>query len=222
VISTHVVALSSMTLAPLHRFLRSPSLYIHWQRTILGADRLRQICLDDFLKLREGERVLDIGCGPGYILDYMPPVDYVGFDIEPRYIEYARRHYSDRGRFFCERFSQAHVKKFKPFDAIMLLGIIHHLDDVVAEDLFDLLAKCLAPNGRVVTLDPCLTPTQSRVARWVAQADRGGFVRDERAYRRLGGDHFADVEARIVNNICRIPSTELIMRLVRPREPKPI
>jgi SAM-dependent methyltransferase len=87
-----------MTLAPLHNFLRSPSLYVRWQR-ILGAYRLRQICLDDVLKLRAGERVLDIGCGPGYILDYMPKVDYVGFDTEPRYIEYAIEHYADRGRF---------------------------------------------------------------------------------------------------------------------------
>jgi SAM-dependent methyltransferase len=208
-----------MILAPLLGLLRSPSLYIRWQR-ILGAYRLRQICLDDVLKLREGERVLDIGCGPGYILDYMPRVDYVGFDTEPRYIEYAREHYRDRGRFFCEHFAQAHVTKFKPFDAIMLLGIVHHINDAEAEDLFGLLAKCLAPNGRVVTLDPCVTPTQSRVARWVAQADRGGFVRNERAYRRLGADQFADVEGRLVNNICRIPSTELIMRLGRPREPK--
>jgi SAM-dependent methyltransferase len=210
-----------MTLAHLHDFLRSPPVYIRWQR-MLGADRLRQICLDEFLKLRDGERVLDIGCGPGYILDYMPSVDYVGFDTEPRYIEYAKQHYSARGRFFCENFTQAHVAKFKPFDAIMLMGIIHHVDDAVAEDLFGLLAKCVAPHGRVVTLDPCFTPTQSRVARWVAQADRGEFVRDERSYRRLGGDHFADLEAKIVNNVCRIPSTELIMRLGRPHEPKPV
>ena len=60
-----------MILAHLHDLLRSPPVYIRWQR-ILGADRLRQICLDQFLQLREGERVLDIGCGPGYILDYMP------------------------------------------------------------------------------------------------------------------------------------------------------
>jgi SAM-dependent methyltransferase len=210
-----------MTLAPLHRLLRSPALYIRWQR-ILGAYRLRQICLDDFLKLREGERVLDIGCGPGYILDYMPRVDYVGFDTEPRYIEYAKEHYPDRGRFFCEHFAQAHVSKFKPFDAIMLFGIIHHVDDVVAEDLFGLVAKCLTPNGRVVTLDPCFTPAQSRIARWVAQADRGRFVRSEEAYRRLGGDQFADVEARLVSNVCRIPSTELILRLCCPHRSKSI
>ena len=157
-----------MTLASLHGFLRSPQMYIGLQR-ILGADRLRRICLDEFMKLREGERVLDIGCGPGYILDYMPRVEYVGFDTEPRYIEYARARYSDRGRFFCEHFTQAHVTEFPPFDAIMLFGIVHHLEDAVAAELLGLLAQCLAVDGRIVTVDPCFTPNQSRIARFMAE-----------------------------------------------------
>jgi SAM-dependent methyltransferase len=209
------MARSSLMLAPLHRFLRSPLLYIGWQRA-LGADRLRRICLDEFLRLREGERVLDVGCGPGYILNYMPRVDFVGFDTEASYIEYAKRRYRDRGRFFCEQFSQAHVAKFEPFNAIMLFGIIHHLDDVAVESLLGLLSKCLAPKGRVVTLDPCFVPRQSRSSRFVAEADRGRFVREEGAYRTLVAKEFTEVETRIVSNICRIPSTELIMRLGKP------
>jgi SAM-dependent methyltransferase len=208
------------SLAPLHGFLRSPALYIGWQR-ILGADRLRRICLDQFMQLREGERVLDIGCGPGYVLGFMPLVDYVGFDIEPSYIAYAKQHYSHRGRFFCEHFSQAHVAGFAPFDAVMLFGIIHHLDDAFAENLLGLLAQCLAPNGRIVTLDPCFMPGQSRFSRWVAQADRGEFVRDQGGYRRLGAAQFATVETNPVSNVCRLPSTELIMRLCHPRSSKP-
>jgi SAM-dependent methyltransferase len=207
-----------MILAPLHNFLRSPTLYVRWQR-FLGADRLRRICLDQFLKLREGERVLDIGCGPGYILDYMPRVDYIGLDIEPRYIDYARKHYSDRGRFSCEHLAHAHLTKFAPFDAVILFGILHHLDDIAAGDLLGLLTQTLAANGRIVTLDPCFTPGQSRMSRWVAQADRGRFVRDERAYRRLAGGQFAEVEGKLVSNVCRIPSTELIMRIAHPRRP---
>jgi SAM-dependent methyltransferase len=208
-----------MILTALQDVLRSPLVYIRWQQ-VLGAHRLRLICLDGFLKLREGERVLDIGCGPGYILNYMPRVAYIGFDTEPRYIEYARRQYSDRGRFFCEHFARAHLTQFAPFDAVMLFGILHHLDDVVAGNLFSVLADGLAPNGRIVTLDPCFTAGQSRMSRWVAQADRGGFVRDELGYRRLGAEQFAEVEGKLVSNVCRIPSTELIMRIARPRQPK--
>jgi SAM-dependent methyltransferase len=195
-----------------HSLLRLPMLYIALQR-LLGADRVRRICLDQFMKLREGERVLDIGCGPGYILDYMPRVDYVGFDTEPRYIEYANRHYRDRGRFYCEHFVREHVTTFASFDAIMLFGIIHHLDDVAAEELLGLLAKCLTPAGRVVTLDPCFVAGQSRVTRLMAQWDRGGFVRDEDGYRCLVAKHFRGVEMSVVPNIGSLPSIELIMRL---------
>lgn len=202
----------------LHALFRSPRGYIRWQR-ILAADRLRRICLNEFLKLRGGERVLDVGCGPGHILEDMPRVDYVGLDIEPSYILYAKEHYSNRGQFFCEHLTPAHVKRFAPFDAILLLGIIHHLEDSAVENLLGLVAKCLAPHGRVVTLDPCFTASQSCISRWVAQADRGRFVRDEKAYRWLADRQFMGVEASLLRNVCRIPSTELIMRLSQPRVP---
>ena len=134
----------------------------------------------------------------------------MGFDTEPRYIEYAREHYAGRGQFVCEHFAQAHVAKFKPFDAIMLFGIIHHVNDVKAEDLLGLLAKCLAPTGRVVTLDPCFTPLSEHGA-----LDRSGrprrFVRNERL-RRLVAEQFGEVDARL-QHVGPVPSTELIMRL---------
>ncbi len=48
-----------------------------------------------------GDRILDIGCGPGDILDSPPPVDYYGFDLNDAYIRFARRKYSGRGKFYC-------------------------------------------------------------------------------------------------------------------------
>ena len=205
-------AISSMTAALFHGLLRSPLLYIGLQR-ILGADRARRICFDQFVKLGEGERVLDIGCGPGYLLNYMPRVDYFGFDIEPRYIAYAKAHFSGRGQFFCEQFGEVHATKFQPFDAILLFGILHHLDDAVADDLLGALAKCLAPTGRVVTLDPCFVPSQGRTSRLIARWDRGRYVRDREGYRRLVAKHFREVDASLIPNTGRVSSIELIMHL---------
>jgi SAM-dependent methyltransferase len=36
-------------------------------------------------------RVLDIGCCPGYIVEYLRGATYFGFDINPRYIAYAQK-----------------------------------------------------------------------------------------------------------------------------------
>jgi SAM-dependent methyltransferase len=44
-------------------------------------------------------RVLDIGCGPGYMVEYLRGATYFGFDINSRYIAYAKK-YGGRGSFY--------------------------------------------------------------------------------------------------------------------------
>jgi SAM-dependent methyltransferase len=203
-------------LARLQTALGSPAIYIGVQR-LVGSDRLRRICLDSYLKLKPGERVLDIGCGPGYILDFMPDVDFVGFDTDPRYIDYARRKYGRRGRFHCAKFAAEHVRQLGAFDAIMLMGILHHLSDVEARDLLRLLSQGLTKKGRIVALDACFADDQSRIARWMAEHDRGEFVRTPVAYARLFAGLLICREAVVLSNVCRIPSTEIVHVLTLPR-----
>jgi len=179
-----------------------------------GADRLRRLCVD-ILAPREGERILDVGCGPAYILEYMPPVTYHGFDTEQRYIDYARQKYAGKGHFYCEPYTREHAQKLEPFDGVMFMGLLHHLPDDMCHDVLDLVAHSLKPDGRVVTLDPCFVDGQSAIARYVAAHDRGRFVRDEQAYAALVDSHFSGVERKVVHNVGRLPSTEIIMRLTQ-------
>lgn len=188
--------------------------YLAVQR-LFGADRLRRVCVD-ILAPRQGEHILDVGCGPAYILDYMPPITYHGFDTEQRYIDYARQKYADRGHFYCEPYTAEHAKRLEPFDGVMLMGLLHHLSDDMCHEVLDLIARSLKPGGRVVTLDPCFVDGQSAIARYVAAHDRGQFVRDEPSYAGLVERHFSGVERKVVHNVGRLPSTEIIMRLTGP------
>ena len=192
-----------------------PRVYLLIQHA-LGADRLRRLCVDKFVRPKPGERLLDLGCGPGYVLEYLSAVDYVGFDTEARYIDYARERYAGRGGFHCAVFSERHAETLEPFHAVLLFGLLHHLDDGEAGRLLGLLGRCLKPGGRIVTLDPCFTPDQSAIARYVAKSDRGRYVRTADAYDALVRPHFSAVSATVVHNVCRIPSTERIMLLGRP------
>ena len=195
--------------------LSSPVVYIFLQR-LAGADRLRRLCLERYVHLMPGEKVLDIGCGPGYILDFMPAVFFVGFDTERRYIDYARRRYGNRGQFHCTKFTEEHVRRHGPFDAVMLMGVLHHLNDTESRNLLGLLSKCLSEKGRIVALDPCFADNQLRIARWVAEHDRGEFVRTSEGYADLFAGLLTCRESVVVSNICRIPSTEIIHVLTRP------
>src|SRR5690348_9667810 len=57
---------------------------------------IRAVILRD-LRVEEGVRTLDLGCGPGTFSDLFAQDDYWGVDINLRYIEYARQAY--RGNF---------------------------------------------------------------------------------------------------------------------------
>lgn len=203
----------------MERVLGDPRMYLALQR-LLGSDRLRKLCIEK-LDAAKGERVLDLGCGPAYVIDYMPAVDYVGFDTSARYIEYAKRHYAGKGTFYCEMFSRQHVERLGFFDAVLALGLMHHINPDQGLEFLRLVARVLRPGGRVILLDPCLVPEQSWVARFLAQNDRGRFVTDEAGYRRIAQQCFRDVSSTIVQNSGRLPSTEIIMMLRSPITDEP-
>jgi len=87
--------------------LSHPALYQAYQNAggFFGA-RVKAIA--DYLALRPGMRVIDIGCGPGHILRHLPDgIEYTGFDIDEAYIAYARRSFGHLGTFHCRHFDAA-------------------------------------------------------------------------------------------------------------------
>jgi SAM-dependent methyltransferase len=89
--------------------LECPELYLLSQG-ILGGKKARKRCIQEYAYTEAGMRVLDLGCGPGYIIEYLPRVCYHGFDINARYIEYARRKYGELATFSCQNFDRAVTK----------------------------------------------------------------------------------------------------------------
>lgn len=203
-------------LALAKRLLGQPPVYIAMQAVLVG-DRLRDICIEK-LALQPRDRVLDVGCGPAQYLDRLPDVRYHGFDTDPRYIAYARRRWSDRGEFRCEVFTEAHLAELPPVDAVLMLGLLHHLSDEDSRALLRLVAKALAPGGRVVTQDPCFEPSQGRISRWMSANDRGEYVREPAGFTALAREAFADVDGEVVSGVTRIPASYWVMRLASPIE----
>ncbi len=194
----------------LRQLLSVAGIYSSFQRFVGGNVRRRIV--SEFLRPRSGDRLLDIGCGPADILPFVPgDVAYVGFDLSERYIAAARRRYGDRGEFHCQRVSASNIDRFGTFDLVLALGVVHHLDDAEAVQLFELAAAALGPGGRLVTLDGCYVERQSRIARRMLDADRGGFVRWRPEYEALARQAFEDVEVAVVHDMLRIPYTHIVM-----------
>jgi SAM-dependent methyltransferase len=182
-------------------------------RWLVGGESAWKIYLAEYVKPAPGDKILDIGCGPADVLNYLPAVNYTGLDISPEYIDSARKRFGAKGRFLCGDVGLTTIEGEQgTFDLVLATGVIHHLDDAQATKLFDLARLILRPAGRLVTYDGCYIPQQSRIARWLLAKDRGKFVRTREEYLRLAGARFSKVEPQLRHDLLRIPYTHLIMR----------
>jgi SAM-dependent methyltransferase len=159
-------------------------------------------------------RVLDIGCGPAAILEYLPEVEYSGFDISEAYITSARERFGERGHFCCQLLTEEVLSSLPLFDLALGVGLLHHLDDAAAIEFFNLAYMALKPEGRLVTIDPCLEKGQNPIARILIKMDRGQNVRTRPEYDALASRRF-ELRSVIVRHSAWIPYTHCIMECKR-------
>lgn len=190
--------------------------YVTLQK-VVGADRLRYRCIET-AKLEPGDTVLDVGCGPAYYFERLPqPIHYHGFDTEPRYVDWANKKWSGRGAtIHLGIFDDEQAAKLPKVDAVLLLGLLHHLSDDESLQLLELAGGVLAPGGRVVSVDTCFEPSQGRVSRWMSENDRGEFVREPKEFEDLARTAFATVEGYVEREATRIPGSHWMMTSMEP------
>ena len=73
----------------IHNFINTPSVYKIIQFLMSGTLIEKKIIKSRIPKKKL--KVLDIGCGPANVLNYLPKCEYYGYDIDKRSINYAKK-----------------------------------------------------------------------------------------------------------------------------------
>lgn len=198
----------------LKRILSDSLVYERFQ-DFVGAKSVRKWLAVNYWRLQGGEKVVDIGCGPGVVLDYLPgTVRYVGFDISKPYIESARRRYGQRGTFLvgtAEEFVSAPDDRMKGADVVLCNGLLHHLDDVETLHVLELAKQILLPTGRLVCFEPVFLAHQGYFSKWVMSRDRGRNVRTEQGWKNLVGRVFSRFSTSILTGLAKIPYIYIVI-----------
>jgi len=193
----------------LRNILSHPTIYTWFQRVVRGNGDF--VYVTQHIRAKEGDRILDIGCGTGEILRYMPNVDYLGFDMDEKFVHAASEAYGHRGTFLCQALGRDTVEHFSTFDIACATGVLHHLNDGEAIELFKLARKALRPGRRLVTLDGCFVEGQSFLSRFTLSMDRGKYVRKSNEYIDLASQVFSEVKPTIYPSFFRIPQAIIVM-----------
>ena len=77
--------------------------FYEFYHSLIGANYRSRVLVSEYIRPKPSDRILDIGCGPGTMLPFLPECQYLGVDANPAYIALARQRYCYRGEFICER-----------------------------------------------------------------------------------------------------------------------
>jgi len=168
--------------------LEQTLVYRVWQAPFAGQKFVPVLKHNDLGRVR---RVLDVACGPGTNAGYFAQSDYVGIDLNERYIQDARRRH---GREFiavdARQYTAAPADRF---DFILVNSFLHHLNTEDVIRLLSHLRTLLTEDGHIHILELVLPEEHYSIARLLARWDRGKFARPIEEWKAIFGELFEQV-----------------------------
>jgi SAM-dependent methyltransferase len=166
------------------RLLERPGVYLAWQRPFVSSKLAPVWRHTDRSTIR---RVLDVGCGPGTNSAEFAGLDYLGVDLNPSYIDHARRRHG--AHFEVADVRTDAVPGRGTYDFVLVNSLLHHLDDAAVLSLLADLGGYVSDDGHIHVVELEL-PERHGIPRALALADRGKHARSLPAWRRLLTRHF--------------------------------
>jgi SAM-dependent methyltransferase len=138
-----------------------------------GLYRKRKRLIREWGLLGACDAMLDIGCGTGRY-SKVGHGDYLGIDLEPKYIDWASRHRAAPGRTFRSADVATLAEEQRSFDLVLLVDVLHHLDDQTCGGLLSQIAR--VTRRHVLSLEP-VREQRNSVGQWIIDNDRGDHMR---------------------------------------------
>src|SRR5207245_11565204 len=130
----------------------------------------------------QGLPTLHRGCGPGAFADLFDGDDYVGADLNARYVDHARRH--RKGTFLVSDARKVDLPDGR-FDQVLIFGLLHHLSDTDARAVLAEARRLLVPGGRILAIEdiPAISKL-NLIGHLIHNIENGEYIRPPDEYRR--------------------------------------
>ena len=129
-----------------------------WQKGAVNLEQSQMHMIDDMIEkldIRDGDNILDFGCGwgciPNYVMSKFPNVRFTGLNLSHEQCDYMRDKMGDPESYLSsERFTLVEgdlndVQFDEKFDKILSVGVFCHVGNLT--NSFKKLATCLKPDG---------------------------------------------------------------------------
>jgi SAM-dependent methyltransferase len=169
------------------QLLAHPRAYLFWQGKFAEQKLGPMYAHNDLSRVR---RVLDVGCGPGTNTRHFASAGYLGVDVNPEYIQYARRRY--HRDFLAADVCEYNAPAGEKYDFILLNSFLHHVDLASTRRILSHLSTLLTEDGHVHIIEMVM-PQHERLVRQLARWDRGRFIRPLAEWKNIFSEFFEPV-----------------------------
>jgi len=161
----------------------NPVLFIFFRSILENDFKAIRAQIRKEMKLGSGLRTLDLGCGPGAFSDLFEKDDYVGADLNKRYIEWARQH--RKGTYIVSDARKLDLPDER-FDQVLIFGLLHHLSDEVTRAVLAETRRLLVPGGRVLVIEDIPAVSKMNlIGHLIHNVENGEYIRPAPDYRHL-------------------------------------
>jgi 2-polyprenyl-3-methyl-5-hydroxy-6-metoxy-1,4-benzoquinol methylase len=100
--------------------------------------------------------VLDYGCGTGFLIPHLAKQGFkvYGTDTSPESVSFVRQRFSNLTGFGGAELLDDQLQTAKKFDAVFVIEVIEHLDDLALRALHSNLRRLLSPGGVAIFTTP--------------------------------------------------------------------
>ena len=160
-----------------HQILSNEFAYDAFQ-TCVGSYKFRRRFLES-IKINADSKILELGCGAGITLETIQNNDYVGIDVSQKYLVKAkkRKETSLLVKGDVSLASTYQNLSTTKNDVVLALALWHHLDDEQMVKTLENVHRISEKGISIFSLDPFVDKKTSVSAKWVAENDRGKFLR---------------------------------------------
>jgi len=176
----------------INRLSVNPKIFIRLRRLLENNFTAQKNVIKKYLTVRDSEKILDIGCGTGEFSVFFKPENYTGIDIEPAYINYAKKNY--QGKFLLGDATRLPFSE-NSFDRAVILGVLHHLNDSLCHKIFIEMKRALNSGARILIMEDVSGAGDGWLTKKLHSFDKGGYIRTAEEYQILLQTHF-----KIINN----------------------
>jgi ubiquinone/menaquinone biosynthesis C-methylase UbiE len=165
----------------LHSFVNRPFFFNNLRYLVTGNQKSLKDFVGETLKKYHCQSVLDVCCGTGDFAQ-KEAKKYLGIDINPQFISFAKKKYQNKKIKFVYGDALALPLRNEKFDATLLVSTLHHFSDNETKRILEQVKR--VTRKIVIVID--LIPYPSNfLKRFLVVLDQGGFVRREKEKEKL-------------------------------------